>query len=100
MTFKLTEKDIAAIESILTDHSNGMVLDDIACKHKLRDKRELKAFAACLRRLGISLPYQKKGLRAGSDGAKRTGDAVRKRLARTKGRLAALREFEAREAAR
>jgi len=93
MTFKLNKKDIKVIEALVSSHVDGVSPAEIAQKFGISHKAAVNAFVGCLRRLHIEIPYQQKGIRAGSERAKIFGDSIR-------ARWAALRANEAREAAR
>lgn len=93
MTFKLTEKDIAAIEAIVSDYASGMRADETSEKNNVGNATMLRSFLSVLRGIGVDVPKRKCGVRAGSESAKQIGEANRKHWAR-------FRELEAREAAR
>jgi hypothetical protein len=90
MTFKLTEKDIEAIEVIVSDYASGMQADKVSDKNNVGNATMIRSFLSVLRGIGVDAPKHKCGVRAGSESAKQIGEANRKHWAR-------FRELEARE---
>jgi len=97
MTFKLTEKDIAAIEALISDFTGGLTMDEVASKHGSGHVATVRAFVGQLRKMGATIADRPKGIRPGT---KQSEERRAKVSATMTARWAALREFEAREAAR
>ena len=93
MTFKLTEKDIEIIETVINAFASGVPTKDIVAKHGGGHTATLRGFLGQLRKLGVFIPKRsEKGKRS-----KEWGDKISVSMSK---RWAALRELEAREAAR
>jgi len=97
MTFKLTEKDIAAIEALISDFAGGLPIEDVAAKHGCSHITTVRACVRQLRKLGVEIGERPSGPRPGSI---RSEEQRARISAGMKSRWDRLRELESREAAR